>query len=162
MLKFLTSKGLLFLVDFSPASLDTIPDTAFLDLDELLNTLKQCPSYQLDKFHTNCGLRVRVDPILNYIQAMLTSSAISLPHAAEWQRDREKLTWLQPAAEEGNKGKARFSVGVDQNGDAAKGTFAFTRAMANDPRLRMEDTLYADKMARNLFTAQSWDWTPEV
>jgi hypothetical protein len=49
MFKFLTKKGLLFLVDFSPASLDSVADTSLLPVDSLLKTLAECPSYQIDE-----------------------------------------------------------------------------------------------------------------
>lgn len=149
MLKFLLSRNLLYFVDFSPASIDALPDHfSTLDLDaDLLAVLKQCPNYQVDKFHTNCGLRIRIDPILDYVRAMLSANvvAISLP---AWKKDREQTSWM-PAVQDGTA-----------DGDRPR-KFAFTRAMSNDQRLRYEGAIYADNMARALFTADSWDWTPE-
>lgn len=149
MVKFLVSKNLLFLVDFSPVSIESIPDMSMLDMDELLATLRQCPSYQVDKYHTNCGLRIRVEPVLDYIRAMLSANIVSVP-LADWKRRRTDISWVVTTAP------------GDLDDDAQKGTFSFTRAMANDQRLRYEGALYADKMAKKLFTAEAWDWTPEA
>lgn len=147
MLKFLTGKGLLFLVDFSPTSIDAVPDTSMLDVEELLRTLQQCPSYQIDKNHTNCGLRIRVDPIVTYIRTMLATNVVSISHA-DWKKRRADVSWV--------------SARDDKAGDHKDlKTFAFTRALANDQRLRYEGALYADHMAKELFTADAWDWTPE-
>lgn len=150
MLKFFLAKNLLFLVDFSPTSLDAVPDTAMVDIEELLSTLQQCPSYQVDKNHTNCGLRVRVEPILVYMRSMLSANVIAVPHA-DWKRRRAEVSW----ATSKQNGSARDDDSPDR-------TFAFTRAIANDQRLRYEGALYVDKMAKAMFTAEAWDWTPEA
>lgn len=149
LLKFLMSKNLLFLVDFSPISLDAVPDTSMVDMDELLATLRQCPSYQVDKHHTNCGPRIRVEPVLEYIRAMLSANVVAVP-LADWKRRRADVSWVvtQTPGDVHDEGKGR--------------TFAFTRALANDQRLRYEGAIYADRMAKKLFTAESWDWTPEA
>ena len=152
MLKFLVSKDLLFLVDFSPVSLDSVPDTSLFHIEDLLSTLKQCPSYQVDKNHTNCGLRTRIDPILDFIRAMLAASAVSIAHA-DWKRRRSDVSWEEAAGDRRN---------FDDDGDESSRIFAFTRSLANDQRLRHEGAMYADRMAKKMFTAESWDWTPEM
>ncbi|KAL2020769.1 hypothetical protein VTK56DRAFT_7967 [Thermocarpiscus australiensis] len=146
MIKFLVSRDLLFLVDYSPSSLDAIQDYATVDIAQLLATLKQCPSYQIDKNHTNCGLRTRILPILEYIQAMLSSNIISISKSA-WAKDRDTASWY--------KGEA------DDRAEREPEVFCFTRSMATDQRLRYEGAMAADRMARKLFTADQWDWTPE-
>lgn len=148
MLKFLTSKSLLALVDFGPSSLEALPDASTLDLEQLLATLRQCPNYQLDKHHTNCGLRTRLEPIVEYIQTMLSSGAVAVPHA-EWKSDRERCSWMVDANPS------------DDDEEQGKRQFRFTRGLASDQRLRYEGSLHAEKMARALFTADSWDWSPE-
>lgn len=147
MLKFFVSKDLLFLVDYSQASVDSLPDASLLDIDVLLSTLRQCPNYQIDKYHTNCGLRIRIEPILDYIRAMLSANTVSIA-LADWKSGREDVAWPRPEAE-------------DTMAEERKKTFAFTRAVANDQRLRFEGGLYTDKMAKQVFTAGAWDWTPE-
>ncbi|KAG8405233.1 hypothetical protein J3458_021899 [Metarhizium acridum] len=151
MLKFLLSKDLLHLVDFAPSSVDSVPDTSMVDIEELLGTLKQCPNYQIDKHHTNCGLRIRIDPILDYVTAMVGAGVVAFA-LADWKRRRADVSWLN------EKGGLRNDGDVEEGPNA----FAFTRALATDQRLRYEGAIYADRMARRLFTADTWNWTPEA
>lgn len=146
MVKFLLSKELLSFVDFSPSSLDTIPDLSMLDIDQLITTLKQCPSYQVDKNHTNCGLRIRIDPILDYIRAMVSANVVAI-QLASWKTNRSEVSWV---------------VSTARITDTREKTFSFTRALANDQRLRYEGAIYADRLAKKLFTSEAWNWTPEI
>lgn len=150
MVKFFLSKELVSFVDFSPSSLDFLPDTSMLDINTLLTTLHQCPGYQVDRNHTNCGLRTRLDPILSYIRAMLSSNAVAIP-LASWRANRRDVSWVVSTA-----GGRLAGAQEDVN------TFSFTRALANDQRLRLEGAMYADRLAKDLFTAEAWDWTPET
>lgn len=152
MVKFLTSRGLLFLTDFSPFfSAVAQRDFATVDIPSLLAALKQCPSYQIDKNHTNCGLRTRLLPVLEYLQAMLSSNVVSISRQA-WAKDREGVAWS-------------LNVDDDESGEARtknkSRVFRFTRGLASDQRLRYEGAMAADRMARELFTADEWDWTAE-
>jgi hypothetical protein len=147
MLKFLTNKNLFFLVDFSPSSLDLVADTSLLPVDTVLATLRQCPGYQIDKNHTNCGLRTRMLPLLDFIQALLTANSVPIARAA-WKNDRQATAWLPSGNGE-----------VDEDGTKP---FSFTRSMAGDQRLRFEHTLGADKFAKEVFTASGWNWSAEV
>ncbi|OAA78417.1 hypothetical protein LEL_05240 [Akanthomyces lecanii RCEF 1005] len=149
MIKFLVSKNLLYLVDYSASSINAVPDASSVNIDELLGTLRQCPNYQIDKNHTNCGPRVRIGPILDYIQSMLSASVVSLSHA-DWKNRRETASWVPDQGSD------------TANGDEEKNAFLFTRSVANDQRLRYEGALYVDKMAKQLFTSQAWNWTPEA
>ncbi|KAL7624077.1 hypothetical protein AAE478_005634 [Parahypoxylon ruwenzoriense] len=148
MFKFLANRNLTFLVDFSPGSLDSIADTSLLQVDAVLSALRQCPSYQIDKNHTNCGLRTRILPILDFIQSMLSAPIIPISRNA-WKNDRQAVAWLPPAGAGGGK---------TPTGDRP---FRFTRSLAGDQRLRFENVMGADKFVRELFTASSWDWTAE-
>lgn len=129
-------------------SLDTVPDTSMLDIEELLATLRQVPAYQVDKFHTNCGPRIRVEPVLAYITAMMATSVVSIP-LADWKKRRLDVSWV-------------VEKDPSMEGEEGSKVFAFTRAISNDGRLKMEGNLYAEKMAKKLFTAEGWDWTPEL
>ncbi|KAI2632112.1 hypothetical protein GGR54DRAFT_18493 [Hypoxylon sp. NC1633] len=144
--KFLTNKNLMFLVDFSPGSLDSIADTSLLQIESTLSTLRQCPSYQIDKNHTNCGLRTRMLPILDFIQGLLSANSIPITRMA-WKNDRQAVAWLAPDVESPTPAEAR--------------PFLFTRSLAGDQRLRFENAMGADKFAKDVFTASSWDWTAE-
>ena len=143
-LKFLTNKNLMFLVDFSPGSLNLIADTSLLHVDTILATLRQCPSYQIDKNHTNCGLRTRVLPIVDFIQALLSANSIPVSHQG-WQSNRQATAWHHP----------------EKRIEEVVAPFRFTRAVANDQRLRFEHALGAEKFARDVFTAGSWNWTAD-
>ncbi|PHH79357.1 hypothetical protein CDD80_5025 [Ophiocordyceps camponoti-rufipedis] len=144
MIKFLTGKGLLFLVDFGPASLDSVSDTSLLNLEELIDMLKQLPKYQVDSHHSNCGPQVHIKPILDYIRTMLSADVVSISQA-DWKRRRADVTWIAP-----------------RGGEDGGHQFAFTRNIASDQRLRHERSLHINQMAKSLFTADGWDWTPEA
>ncbi|KAI1494301.1 hypothetical protein F5X96DRAFT_11329 [Biscogniauxia mediterranea] len=162
MVKFLVHKRLLFLADYSPASLDALPDAALLPVDALLAALRQCPAYQVDKNHANCGLRTRLLPILDFIQALLSANSVPLARAA-WKANRQAAAWMPPAPGQGADRNRRAGVrggGHDDGGDDSR-PFRFTRSMAGDQRLRFENAMGADKFAREVFTATSWDWTAE-
>ncbi|OLN92136.1 hypothetical protein CCHL11_01642 [Colletotrichum chlorophyti] len=146
MFKFFTSKELMGAVDFGPSSLDNIPDSSVIDIEEILAALKQMPSYQIDKHHTNCGIRTRLEPILGYIRSMMSSTTLSISQV-DWKNNRASATWI-PADDTPNSDKEGHK-------------FEFTRSLASDQRLQYKDNMYADKMARKLFTADKWDWSPE-
>lgn len=168
MIKFLSGRDLLYLGDFmtptqsfslnddSHPHLSLAHDYATVDIGQVIASLKQCPSYQIDKNHTNCGLRTRILPILEYIQAMLASNVVSVSRAA-WKRDRERTSW---ALERDERDDKKRKGGKGDKGEELK-VFSFTRSMATDQKLRIEGAMGADRLARALFTADRWDWTPE-
>jgi hypothetical protein len=118
-----------------------------MDISDILAALKQCPGYQIDKNHTNCGLRTRMLPIIEYIEACLGQYCIGLVRQA-WLKDRDAASWLAEAEQAERTGKKRPP-------------FRLTRAVSGDHRLRFADTLGSTPFVRALFTAGSWDWTPE-
>lgn len=147
MIRFLTTRGLLYLVDFSPSGIDRVPDPATRDVSEILATLKQCTSYQIDKNHTNCGLRTRLLPIVEYIEACLGQYCVGLVHQS-WAKDRESASWVAEAEAAERQGH--------------KKPFRLTRAAAGNARSAFfSDSLGWANKARAMFTATSWDWTPE-
>ncbi|KAL2259651.1 hypothetical protein VTK26DRAFT_6610 [Humicola hyalothermophila] len=183
MVKFLVSRGLLFLVDFFSLhssimydnSTDTTTAAAVADVGHVLATLRQCPSYQIDKHHTNCGLRTRMLPALEHIQAMLSSNVVSVSRQA-WARDRAAASWFAASTsssasswDRGRDGDVSGDAGEDGGGGDGKGwkeekkkkVYRFTRAVATDQRLRYEGAMAVDRAARKLFTADEWDWTAE-
>ncbi|KAK7739104.1 hypothetical protein SLS62_011304 [Diatrype stigma] len=174
MVKFLLSRGLLAFADCSPSSLETLPDAARWPVDALLAALRQCPAYQVDKHHANCGLRTRLLPILDFVRGLLSAGSVPVSCAA-WRRDRAAAAWMPSdgggsggGGLDGN-GAARWQGvaphAVDDAGAGADGAgprqFRFTRSLLSDQRLRFENALGADKFARDVFTASSWDWTAE-
>ncbi|KAK8006662.1 hypothetical protein PG991_012959 [Apiospora marii] len=173
MIKFFVNKHLLFLVDFSPGSLDRIADTALTPVDGLLAALKQVPSYQIDTHHRNCGLRTRILPVLEFVTALLSANSVPVARPAWHQRTKNQATsstvaWFShagvaaAAAAEDKRIKFESSGGDGEDGDSSPpGTFRFTRAVASDPRLRFEHALGADQFARDVFTAPAWNWTAD-
>lgn len=169
MVKFFTAKNLLFLVNFSPSSQESIRDFAAVDVSSILAALRQSPHYQIDKNHTNCGLRSKITPILEYVQVMLSSNVgVNLQ---AWKKEPKAATWIAASggAAESDRGKParkkEFSVGAaggaDGKGPGRDKVFRFTRSLAQDQRLRYEGAMAADRMALDLFMAEAWDWTPE-
>lgn len=163
MVKFLTSKNLLFLVNFAPSPRHDgggwVKDFAAVDVGSIIATLKQTPGYQIDKHHTHCGLRTRILPILEYVRAMLGSSAVPLSLQG-WRKDRKAATWQRPPDGDGeHRRKKDFDTGKATKDDGR--VFRFTRSVATDQRLRYEGAMAADSIARELFLAEEWDWTPE-
>ena len=195
--KFLYHKDLVFLQDFSCSLMSAnannrdrtrriLPsDYAAVDVSHILSLLKQCPAYQIDKHHVNCGLRTSLLPILEYIQAMLGTTNLGL-HWHEWaQPSHGAASWLAAAEEAGlfsDDGNGDYNDTSDNgSGDDSPSVplfgkpravpatdgkytpkeFRFTRAVAGDPRLRLEGGMAASAMARQLFTARRWNWTPE-
>lgn len=77
MIKFLTKKQLLHLVPLqavSPEDDEYIWPEAYMgDVDALIGILRQCPSYQIDKNHTHCGLRSKILPCLDYVKSCVDS-----------------------------------------------------------------------------------------
>ncbi|EFX04131.1 hypothetical protein CMQ_1059 [Grosmannia clavigera kw1407] len=179
MVRFLCQRDLLHLRVFGPSS-GLSPSSATslgsVDVYHILAALRQCPAYQLDRDHVNCGLRTRMLPILEYIQAMLTAGAVAV-RRQDWR--------AAPAARRGPNSTSGPSWEADQTLDTSDGNdedfdndngsgplfapsaadrrrvFRFTRAVAGDQRLRLEGNIAADRMARTLFTARRWNWTPE-
>ncbi|KAK4167340.1 hypothetical protein QBC43DRAFT_311598, partial [Cladorrhinum sp. PSN259] len=93
MIRFFSARGLLFMVDFSSSSYDAIKDFGTTDVNHIIATLKQCPGYQIDKNHTNCGLRTRLIPILEYVEARLSSSSAVAISRSAWETDRQAAAW---------------------------------------------------------------------
>ncbi|KAL8354338.1 hypothetical protein RB601_003955 [Gaeumannomyces tritici] len=144
MIKFLSSKKLLFLVDFSSTSFERVAEFGTTDINHIISLLSQVPSYQVDRHHTNCGLRTKILPILEYIKAMISSNVLSIPRR-EWKNARATQSWMQSGDDEKQE----------------RQPFRFGRSAASDDRLRYEGAMATDRMARQLFTAKSWDWSPE-
>ncbi|KAK8134195.1 hypothetical protein PG984_006207 [Apiospora sp. TS-2023a] len=172
MFKFFVNKNLLFLVDFSPGSLDRIADTSLTPVEGILAALKQVPSYQIDSHHRNCGLRTLIMPVLEFVTALLSANSVPVARPTWKQRTKNQhqatstVAWFSEAgvaaaaAAEGKRLKFESGDGGEEDG-SPPGTFRFTRAVASDPRLRFEHALGADQFARDVFTAPAWNWTAD-
>lgn len=132
-ISFLTKHKLLHLTSFSYTE---YPDPYTGDIEKLINTLRQCPSYQIDKNHAHCGFRTMLLPALEYVQSMLSGS-IGI-HRQGWKVNRPESSW--------DRGEGQ--------------PWKFTREIG-DPRLRVEGNMVVERYGRALFTASHWDWKPE-
>ncbi|KAM7183079.1 hypothetical protein V8F33_013817 [Rhypophila sp. PSN 637] len=148
-LKFLLKRNLVTLSYFSSPSSLPLSDHLTMEINHLLSILKQFPSYQIDKNHTNCGPRTRLKPILDFLTPMVSHKSVSITRQ-DWVKRRDEVSWLL-SSERTNSSSFQ---------DAPR-KFAFTRSMAGDQRLRFEGSMGADRLVRGLFTAEEWDWTPD-
>ncbi len=185
--KFLYHKDLLFLQDVSctvssASRRISAADYAAVDISHILAMLRQCPAYQIDTHHVNCGLRTRMLPILEFIQTMVGSSAVAI-RRQDWTKPHDgTVSWLAAAKAAGllDSDGDSHSISDDSGGEGAdrvpsfKGirpagdvgphspsTFLFTRSVLDDLRMRSLGSVLADHMARRLFAAGRWNWTPE-
>lgn len=154
MIKFLSRKGLLSLVPFqavSPEDPEYVwPEPYMGDIEHLIGLLRQCPSYQLDKNHSHCGLRAKILPGLEYIRDCIdTGIGIKV---MLWRADRAAHTWI-PSKPINGRGIKPFVIGEEVDGE----TFNFTKS-----RSGMElgaHSFNADRSAKSMFTAKKWTWT---
>lgn len=65
------------------------------DIERLLDALHGCPSYQIDRNHSHCGLRTRLIPILEALDQLIRSSkVIGVGICGEcWQKHRAEYAW---------------------------------------------------------------------
>ena len=157
MIKFLSKKGLLFLIPFQSASPDepdyTWPEAYSGDIENLIGLLRQCPPYQIDQNHHHCGLRGRVLPALDYIKDCLDTGVGINP--MRWKTDRAAQTWI-PFKDLKRNNKKHFVVGGNVV-DETKNHFDFIKA-----RSMMQFGMYSldtEKSAKSLFTAETCIWT---
>lgn len=71
-------------------------DAQFLmgSIGKVLDKLRQCPSYQINKHHSHCGLRARLLPVLELIQGLVESEAGICGKC--WVQGKGGLLWSQP------------------------------------------------------------------
>ncbi|KAH8812020.1 hypothetical protein F5884DRAFT_299568 [Xylogone sp. PMI_703] len=158
MIKFFTNKDILSLVPVSATNPEdpnyVWPDAYSGDIEGLIGIMRQCPGYQIDKNHSHCGLRTRILPALDYIQNCI-DAGIGI-QALKWKTDRPSQTWVREKVAKGNRKKA-FVVG-DKAVGLDKQVFEFKGRSARGNDLRF-NSMGSDKLARELFTADSWNWS---
>ena len=161
MIKFLTKKDLLSLVPFqavSPEDRDYIwPDAYSGDIENLIGLLRQCPSYQINQYHSHCGLRTKLLPALDYIKSCIeTGVGIKFGRSkSDWVND----SWSTSSS---TASKKSFWVGESDSEaiDVAGGksnTFDFA-SVKSRATWGINDS---DKSAKALFTAEKWSWIRE-
>ncbi|KAI9884852.1 MAG: hypothetical protein M1823_003379 [Watsoniomyces obsoletus] len=60
---------------------------------EIISTLRQCPSYQIDQHHAHCGIRSRLVPALQFIQFVL-EYGVGLCRDC-WENNRLESRWSE-------------------------------------------------------------------
>lgn len=163
MVKFLCKKDLLSLVPVqavSPEDEDYIwPDAYTGDIENLIGLLRQCPSYQINQYHSHCGLRTKLLPALEYI-----TSCIERGVGVKF--GRSKSDWVNDAwavrSSTGTKKKSFWVGGEDgEEVDVAGGkSSGFDFASVNKATMGVSD-IGAEKSAKALFTAGKWNWIRE-
>lgn len=61
------------------------------DLFALLESFAQVNEYQIDRFHSHCGIRTRLLPLLDYLHAAILKTSICLECA---DKDRQEYSWI--------------------------------------------------------------------
>lgn len=95
---------------------DTTEPTYYTgDVERLLESLRQCSSYQVDRNHMHCGLRSRILPLVDLLQNQLCLETTSLDiglcldcwkHHREmyaWSAAKRPVMWAQPRSLTGNR-----------------------------------------------------------
>lgn len=62
------------------------------DLYTLVDLLRQVPEYQIDKFHSHCGVRTRLIPLLDLLQQFFQYVGICLEC---WRNARAEYAWIE-------------------------------------------------------------------
>lgn len=124
------------------------------DVDQLIGVLRQCPSYQIDKNHTHCGLRTRILPALDYVRGCLDGGAGVRLIPGRNGQGSVLDSWIEDEEREGEK--KSFWVGGEDVGEKGKVfDYATARRGGNDGNGEVAK-------AKALFTAKKWNWVTEA
>ncbi|KAF2461832.1 hypothetical protein BDY21DRAFT_1738 [Lineolata rhizophorae] len=121
---------------------DQFPEQYSGDIGRLLDSLRQCPNYQIDQNHQHCGLRTRLVPLLDLIQSLLSLGARSPEPgicAECWAHRRKEYAWKTA------KRPLLWSFTANQN----------KLRLAHQAR----DCFEGHLAVRDMFTATERDWT---
>ncbi|KAH7055925.1 hypothetical protein B0J12DRAFT_437098 [Macrophomina phaseolina] len=114
------------------------------DISRLLDSLRQCPSYQIDKNHSHCGLRTKMIPLLDHLQSCLGGSATPYDSGICgecWRERRAEYAWSQA------KRPVLWSI-----------RSAAPRPGPREPHTK-ENCLRRHAAVRDMFTAAEHDWS---
>ncbi|KAJ4360500.1 uncharacterized protein N0V89_001065 [Didymosphaeria variabile] len=117
------------------------------DIERLLESLRQCSSYQVDRNHAHCGLRTRILPLVDLIQNQLCLDTTSLDiglclecwnnhrDTYAWSEAKRPVLWAQPRSLTGN------------------------RMLSKGHQRTPSSCLHRHIVVRDLFMATERDWT---
>lgn len=66
------------------------------DISRLVDSLRQCPSYQIDNNHSHCGLRTKIIPLLDLLQSCIGGNATQYDCSICgecWRERRAEYAW---------------------------------------------------------------------
>ena len=116
------------------------------DINRLIEVLRQCSSYQIDRNHAHCGLRVRLIPLLDLIQIHLNAEAgMCLEcwknHRASygWSVAKRPVLWIRSRASNSGRGLVSSLTQSPSEG-------------------KLNHCLDRHTRAREMFTAADRDW----
>ena len=134
MIRFLTLKGTITLQS-------TIEGSDYIQpyegsIWDLMKTLRECPSYQIDQNHTHCGLRGKLMPNLDLILIALAPVCADM---GSWNDRMHRSSWLETPV----------------GGDHVIGP-----AILSDALNKGSHSGSMQKVAKELFTAEHRVWMP--
>lgn len=112
------------------------------DIERFVEIFKSCPTYQMDSYHSHCGLRTRVIPLIERLEPYLragVSNGVGICGAC-WEAFRAQYAWSE-----------------------AKRPVAWRAPVMSSPStkgLSSEKCLLHHVQVRDMFTAVLRDWTP--
>lgn len=130
-IRFCSRKGLLRVESAFATTTDDDHEPYNGNIDDIIAKLRECPSYQIDRNHSHCGMRTRLMPILD---SLWPSNSVWICLDC-WRSDRGMESWLDNP--KGGKWEWR-----------------------KKPQSRVISGCQAHREAKAMFTADSRDWTP--
>ena len=120
------------------------PDLSIGSLLTLVTNLRQCPSYQIDRNHAHCGLRIRLIPLLDLLESALHSSKWLGICLECWRDRRREYAWSDA------KGPLLWTRRMLFTGSKRKDIFGSSHGHAS-----VKEHL----PSRDMFLAVERDWT---
>lgn len=116
------------------------------DLERIVEIYKSCPTYRMDEFHTHCGLRTRLIPLIEQLELYLRASSLfgvgicgdcwkAHPLEYAWSEANRLVTWSAPVP--------RVT------------SYMYARSPGSEACLQLHTKL------RDMFMAVDRDWTPK-
>ncbi|KAI9753451.1 MAG: hypothetical protein M4579_005171 [Chaenotheca gracillima] len=120
------------------------------DIERLIVTMRQCPSYQIDRNHTHCGIRTKLIPALDYIQALVICESGLCRQC--WVDDRANYRW----SEREPAGHWTFRRNATATTPASSSSATGAKGQSKERPCKS-----GHRIARALFTASTRDWNPK-
>ena len=144
MIKFLKKNNIVKLGPVLTGQDETEPYAG--DIEKIMEIFKSCPIYRMDEFHSHCGLRTRLLPLVEQLDPYLRSnSPVGIGICGDcWKANRNKYAWSEV------KRPVAWSAPVPRIA-----THTSVRGAGTDA------CLGAHARLRDMFMAVDRDWTPK-